>query len=115
MPSAQDELPFEISCTEVKSLLEAGGDFLLLDVRTPEEYAIAQIPSAKLIPIREISGRIGELTPHRQGRIVVHCHHGGRSEQVAAWLRQQGFAGAQNMVGGIDAWAVEIDRSLPRY
>jgi rhodanese-related sulfurtransferase len=55
------------------------------------------------------------LDPYRECEVVVHCHHGGRSMQVTRWLRQQGFAKAQSMAGGIDAWAAEIDTSLPRY
>jgi rhodanese-related sulfurtransferase len=46
---------------------------------------------------------------------VVHCHHGGRSLRVAHWLREQGFANAQSMAGGIDRWSQEIDPSVPRY
>ncbi|HQU46751.1 MAG TPA: rhodanese-like domain-containing protein, partial [Pirellulales bacterium] len=59
--------------------------------------------------------RVSELEPHRGRAIVVHCHHGGRSLRVAQWLRQQGFAAAQSMSGGIDAWAAEIDPDVPRY
>jgi len=113
-PQAPD-VPFEIEAAEVKRLLDAEEPFFLLDVRTPEERAIVRLEDAALIPIQEISERAAELEPHRQRRIVVFCHHGGRSEMVANWLRGQGFAAAQNMTGGIDAWAVEIDPSLPRY
>jgi rhodanese-related sulfurtransferase len=63
----------------------------------------------------EMAERVGELEPYRDWRIVVHCHHGGRSLRVANWLRGQGFANAQSLAGGIDAWAAEIDPTLPRY
>ena len=56
-----------------------------------------------------------ELAPHRDRRIVVHCHLGGRSLQVAQWLRSQGFGRAQSMAGGIDTWACDIDKTLRRY
>jgi rhodanese-related sulfurtransferase len=63
----------------------------------------------------EITGRLDELEPHRGRAVVVYCHHGGRSLQVARFLRGQGFDKAQSMAGGIDEWAETIDPSLPRY
>ena len=68
-----------------------------------------------LIPMRTIPERLADLEPHRSGRIVVHCHHGVRSLRVARFLRERGFAIAQSMAGGIEAWAVEIDPAMPRY
>jgi rhodanese-related sulfurtransferase len=59
--------------------------------------------------------RLAELEPQRARRIVVHCHHGGRSLRAAKWLRGNGFSQAQSLAGGIDAWAEQIDPSLPRY
>ena len=115
MSTDANQLPFEIDCQGVKALQEAGESFQMLDVRTPEEHQVASLPETTLLPIQEIADRVGELDPHRNNRIVVFCHHGGRSERVAAWLREQGVEGAQNMTGGIDAWAVQIDPPLPRY
>lgn len=114
MSSAQS-LPMEIDCRSVRAKLDAGESFLLLDCREPGEHATVSIPEAKLIPMREIPVRVTELEAFRQGSIVVHCHHGGRSLRVAEWLRQQGFEGAQSMAGGIDRWAVEIKPGMPRY
>jgi rhodanese-related sulfurtransferase len=59
--------------------------------------------------------RVGELAGSEARRVVVHCHLGGRSLRVAQWLRQQGFARAQSMTGGIEAWAVEIEPGMARY
>lgn len=115
MSDPQDELPLEIDVRGVKQLLDEGADFFLLDCREPSEHAIAKLESAVLIPMREIPARLAELQPVSDQRIVVHCHHGGRSMQVTQWLQQQGFAKVQNMAGGIDAWSVEIDRSVARY
>jgi rhodanese-related sulfurtransferase len=108
-------LPIEVDCRTVNADRTAGADFLLLDCREPDEYAVVKIEGAKLLPMSEIAARVEELAPDRQRRIVVHCHHGGRSLRVANWLREQGFEQAQSMAGGIDAWAVEIDPSLARY
>ena len=109
------ELPLEIDVHAVKRLRDSGAEFLLLDCREPNEHALARIPGALLVPMAEIPDRLGALAAHRDGRIVVHCHHGGRSLRVTRWLRAQGFAGAQNMSGGIEAWSVGIDPTTPRY
>ncbi|MCD0460749.1 rhodanese-like domain-containing protein [Roseiconus lacunae] len=110
-----EELPIEIDVQSVKALRQANEDFLLLDVRQPEEYATAKIEGSTLIPMGEILDRIEELEPHRDSRIVVHCHHGGRSMQVTQALRGRGFGQTQNMAGGIDAWSLEVDAEVPRY
>ena len=109
------ELPVEIDVTSVKQMRDRGEEFLLLDVRNTDEYATAKIQGATLIPMGELQSRLDELEPHKQSRIVVHCHHGGRSLRVTHFLKQQGFAQVQNMSGGIDAWSQQIDSSVPRY
>jgi rhodanese-related sulfurtransferase len=63
----------------------------------------------------ELSQRVVELDELRDAEMVVYCHHGVRSRQVANWLRGQGFAHVQSLAGGIDRWAQEIDGTLPRY
>jgi rhodanese-related sulfurtransferase len=108
-------LPLELDCRTLHSQRESGADLLLLDCREPDEWAIAKIPGATLLPMSEMADRVGELDPYRDRPIVVHCHHGGRSLRVANWLRDQGFSQAQSLAGGIDAWSVEIDPALPRY
>jgi len=109
------EVPLHIDCQSVKGMQDRGEDFLLLDCRRPDEWETVRLPAGTLIPMQEIVARVGEIEPYREKTIVVHCHHGGRSLQVVNWLRNQGFAKAQNMQGGIDRWAIEIDTSLPRY
>ncbi|HEY2147098.1 MAG TPA: rhodanese-like domain-containing protein [Pirellulales bacterium] len=108
-------LPIETDSRTVHADRQAGADLLLVDCREPDEWAIVKIEGAKLMPMSELAERLGELEPYRDRRIVVHCHHGGRSLRVANWLRGQGFQNAQSMAGGIDAWAAEIDPSLVRY
>lgn len=115
VPEPNASVPLEIPCRAVRDMRDAGNAFLILDCREPDEYAVARIEGAVLLPMSEIGARLGELSRHREGPIVVHCHHGGRSLQVAAWLRQQGFEQAQSMAGGIDQWAIEIDPTVPRY
>lgn len=109
-----NDLPIETDCQSVRAACDANDDFLLLDCREADEHALVRIEGATLLPMSEIQERVGELEPHRNRRVVVYCHHGGRSLRVANWLRAQGYQ-AQSMAGGIDRWAIEIDSSLPRY
>jgi rhodanese-related sulfurtransferase len=109
------ELPLEIDVSTVKRMLDDREPFLLLDCREPDEVSLVRITGSTPIPMKEVPSRLGELEPFRSGRIVVHCHHGGRSMRVTQWLRQQGFSQVQNMSGGIDEWSTSVDPSLPRY
>lgn len=114
--SQQDSpLPLELSVQEVKQLLDASNDFYFLDCRESWEHETAAIDGAVLIPMSELNERASELEPHRDQRIVVHCHHGRRSLQVAHALRNAGFSKAQSMAGGIDAWSQDIDPRVPQY
>ncbi len=108
-------LDSEISVHDTKSLLESDTSVILIDCREPREHSICQIEGSILIPMDELVDRVAELEPHRQERIVVHCHHGGRSLRVVNWLRNHGFDTAQNMTGGIDVWSQEVDSEVPRY
>ena len=108
-------LPIEIDVVSVSTLLSDGEKFFLLDCREPDEHATASIPGATLVPMSQLRERIGELEPHRDSRVVVHCHHGGRSLQVADFLRRAGFEKTQSMAGGIDQWSQQIDPAVPRY
>jgi rhodanese-related sulfurtransferase len=82
-------------------------------VREPAEHEVARIEGATLVPMREIPARAGALDPGAE--IVVFCHHGARSAMVVDWLRRNGFPGAVNLAGGIDAWSCEVDPEVPRY
>ncbi len=86
---------------------------LLLDVREPEEYEICHIENSVHIPMSEITRRTGELDQEQD--IIVICHHGMRSMQVAMFLEGNGFSNISNLSGGIEAWASTIDLSMPRY
>jgi rhodanese-related sulfurtransferase len=107
-------MDYEITPDEVKAKLDAGDQFTLLDVREPWEVETARIDGAKLIPMGDVPSRAHqELDP--EDHIVVYCHHGMRSLNVAAWLRQQGFEKAQSMAGGIDAWSRQVDAKVAVY
>ncbi|HXM81916.1 MAG TPA: rhodanese-like domain-containing protein [Burkholderiales bacterium] len=86
---------------------------VLLDVREPWEYQTARIEGSTHVPMREVPARVAELDPDKE--VVVICHHGGRSLQVALFLEKQGFAHVHNLVGGVDAWARTVDPAVPVY
>jgi rhodanese-related sulfurtransferase len=101
-----------ISVSELKTRLAAGG-LTLLDVRTAEELALAQLAGARHIPMSELPARLAELNPGEP--VAVLCHHGVRSEMAARFLERNGFAAVCSVTGGIDAWSTEVDDSVPRY
>ena len=93
---------------------------LLLDVREPWELQTASVVpqgfTLVAIPMNEIPGRLAELNDGQPGlRIACLCHHGARSQRVAAFLNQNGFDQLANVSGGIDAWSSQHDPSVPRY
>jgi len=97
---------------EIKRQLEAGELAEFFDVRTPEERAKASIPGTRLMTEEE-AARIGELP--KDTPLVFHCHHGGRSQAAAEHFAGLGFSNVSNVVGGIDAWSLEVDSEVPRY
>jgi molybdopterin/thiamine biosynthesis adenylyltransferase/rhodanese-related sulfurtransferase len=102
----------EIDVQTLKQWRDQKKKFMLLDVREPNEYEIANL-GGKLIPLGSLAGSINQLDTADE--IVVHCKMGGRSAKAQAVLNKFGFKKVYNLAGGIDAWSVEIDPSLPRY
>ena len=89
-------------------------NYYLLDVREEWEVEICALPGHLHIPMGELPGRAQqELDP--EAHIIVVCHHGRRSLIVAHWLREQGFERVQSLAGGLEAWACQIDTTMPRY
>ena len=102
----------EITVTELKRLIDKGG-VNLIDVREPHEYEICRIQGSKLIPVSEVPNRVNEF--NLTDEYIFHCHTGVRSAWAVSLLRQLGFKKVKNLKGGIDAWADEVDSSIPRY
>lgn len=102
-----------ITAGELKSMMDSGEDFLLIDVREPAEYEIVNIPGAVLIPKGELPARLAELPHHKP--IVLHCKTGVRSAEALALLKGAGFTDARHVQGGVTAWAQQVDRTLPVY
>ncbi|NMM15059.1 MAG: sulfurtransferase [Rhodoferax sp.] len=97
--------------------VRAHGSPVVLDVREPSELQVASIKADGFelitIPMGVIPPRLSELDPEQP--IACLCHHGGRSMQVAAFLKARGFTHVANIAGGINAWSAELDPSIPRY
>src|SRR5262245_12979523 len=105
----------EVAAATVKAALDRAEDLLLLDVRQPEEFDVARIEGARLIPLGELEARLGELDAWRGRRVVVTCHLGMRAARGAEILRRHGFGRVENLAGGIEAWSLTVDPSVPRY
>jgi rhodanese-related sulfurtransferase len=104
----------QISATDLRDRLERAEDApFLLDVREPQEFAYCRIDGAVLIPLGELAGRAHELPAGRE--IVAICHHGTRSLQAAAFLKQTLALEVMNLQGGVAAWAREVDPSMKQY
>jgi rhodanese-related sulfurtransferase len=93
------------------------GPAVVLDVREPNELRAASIQPKGFelltIPMNDVPSRLAELDPDRP--VACLCHHGARSQRVALYLASNGFGAVANIAGGIDAWSLERDASVPRY
>jgi rhodanese-related sulfurtransferase len=106
----------EITPQELKRRLDAGEKIHLLDVREPSEHAMARIDSAELMPMRSVPQHLAKIEAQAgEAPVVVLCHHGIRSLQVASWLRNQGIENCFSLKGGIDLWSAVVDPSVVRY
>lgn len=110
--NAMEHRSDEITVAELAARMKDGAQIQLIDVREPFERELASIGGI-LIPMQDVPARLTELDP--SGETVVYCHTGRRSAHVVAFLKQQGFSHVRNLTGGIEAWSVEIDRTVPRY
>lgn len=110
-----------LSVQEVAQKRENGDEFILLDVREPNELLYANLGEGVLTaPLSQLAQQGPDSLPtevvaDKAAEIVVMCHHGNRSAQVTSWLQQQGWTNVFNMDGGIDAYAIAIDPSIGRY
>jgi monothiol glutaredoxin len=101
-----------LTATALRSMLDAGEALELIDVRTPGERQLACIDGARLL---DEDTRDYLLGLDRRTRLVFQCHHGIRSRRAAEYFLRHGFSDVFNLEGGIDAWSLEVDPSIPRY
>ena len=111
-PGEDDATEFEISVETLKRRLDSGESIQIVDVREVFEYRTANI-GGLLIPLHELPDRISELDKEKE--LILMCHHGQRSARATEFLRRKGFRFARNLAGGIDAWSLHIDATVPRY
>jgi monothiol glutaredoxin len=102
----------QLSAPDLKALLESGTPIELVDVRTEEERAIALIEGSRVL---DQAYHDALLLRDRDTPIVFQCHHGVRSQHAAEYFRSEGFRNLYNLQGGIDAWSLLVDTSVPRY
>jgi|SRR5215216_4858666 rhodanese-related sulfurtransferase len=111
----------EVTITDLSEKLKSDDQFILLDVREPDELHYAKLTDRRLevAPMsrlaREGTQALSEAAQSQDSTIYVMCHHGNRSAQVTAWLAQQGWKNVFNVHGGIDAYARQIDNSIGLY
>ena len=105
--------PDAISVHELADMRSSGKALTVLDVREARERDVCRLKGALHIPMAQISARTDDLPADQL--LVVLCHHGVRSQMVVDFLRSAGFDNAVNLDGGIDAWACDVDPSMPRY
>jgi rhodanese-related sulfurtransferase len=105
----------QIAPQQLKEWLDdpARDDPLLLDVREDWELQVCRLPQVRHLPMNTVPARASELDATAD--IVVICHHGGRSLQVASWLASNGFGKLHNLAGGMDSWARQVDPSMAVY
>ena len=102
----------QLSAPELKALIDSGASIELVDVRTVAERELAKIDGSRLLDQAYHDALLGL---DRKTPIVFQCHHGIRSQQAAEYFRRQGFSDLSNLEGGIDAWSLLVDPSVPRY
>jgi rhodanese-related sulfurtransferase len=103
----------EATPEQIHRRLLAGEDLLLVDVREPEEVAVAALRDALICPLSRATEWIDRLPKERP--LILFCHHGIRSLHAAAALADRGHRNLTNMTGGIDLWSTQVDATVPRY
>lgn len=104
-----------ISVQAAKLLMDSGAPLRLIDVREADEFALCRLPGAELVSLSAFAEQYSQRLPNPEERILLYCHHGMRSMRAAEYLSQRGYSNVSSLNGGIEAWALEIDPSTPRY
>lgn len=102
-----------LSPEQVKELMISEPETLLLDVREQWEYDVVHLPGSILAPMSEFMKHLESLDKDK--KTVVYCHHGARSLSVCAFLTSKGFTDVANLDGGINEYALTVDKTLARY
>jgi rhodanese-related sulfurtransferase len=108
-------VPYELSAQELANRISAGKPLLIVDVREDWEREIGALPHDVHIPMRTVPQHLADFKVPEGGEIIVYCHAGVRSMMVAGFLEENGVPSVGSLAGGIDAWSVTIDPTVPRY
>ncbi len=112
MPANVPATVRQLTPMDLKRLMASGVSCQLFDVRTPQERAIAKIDGTRLLD-EDAAAYIDTLP--KDTMLIFHCHHGMRSQEAAEYFRDRGFSNTHNLLGGIDAWSLEVAPDVPRY
>jgi rhodanese-related sulfurtransferase len=102
-----------LSPQELKSIMDSGEQFRLIDVREQWEFEIAKLDNSELLPLSNFINLSSSLNPEE--KLIIYCHHGTRSYNACQYLAKKGFSNLFNLNGGINAWSKEIDSNVPQY
>jgi rhodanese-related sulfurtransferase len=108
-----EELFRDLTPEQLRDLLAQGHAPRLIDVRDPEEFARCNLPGAELHPAAQIAEWSRMLDPNQE--ILIYCHHGIRSLHAVMYLTARGFQRVSHLRGGLDAYSLRADPSIPRY
>jgi len=103
----------DIAPKDLKARLDAGEDMDIIDVREDWEVQIGTLPNVIHIPMNDIPDAVDRISKDKP--VVIYCHTGVRSEQVALWLESEDYENILNLVGGIAGWKRDVDPSIPGY
>ncbi|MBN8597182.1 MAG: rhodanese-like domain-containing protein [Planctomycetes bacterium] len=110
---------WEVTPRDTRKMLDEGANLLVIDVRLKPEWDFAHIKGSVLVPLDELEARAGEICSMVEENpgcsVVTLCHHGVRSLKAAAFLREQGVPNVKSIAGGLEAWSLGADTSVPRY
>ena len=107
---------WEVTPRQVKAMLDDGEDFVLIDCRREPEFELVRLEDATLHVLQKVGDDLPDIVEDYTGqKVVVYCHHGMRSMQMTAILRDAGVGDTWSMAGGIDLWAIDIEPGMKRY
>lgn len=101
---AGDTRTAEITPQQLLAAVASGGSPLILDVRSPEEYAAGHVPRAKNVPHSEIAARLAEIASYRDREVILYCERGGRAARARELLETAGFGRLLRLAGDMEAW-----------
>lgn len=107
-------LPRQISVEDLKSRLDTSANFKLVDCREQDEFDYCRIEGSTLIPLSQFES-LAKQKLNSDDEIIIYCHHGMRSMHACLYLESLGFENITNVIGGIEAWSLQVDPKVPRY